>query len=172
MVTTNVIDFTERLIQKKNQNKAKRELLAAGWDIGECAGAPDSDIVMYLVDGASDAALLFGCSADNLYAASLSPVAWNDFLQAWHIVADPAFACDRKHREITMEFAMSAVHGLDEWPALFGRALEVEPGHKSHIVLLIDRNGARRPRHLILAQSNAAVLNSDSIRAIIDRYTS
>lgn len=170
MGTANVIDFTERLARKRNQNKTKRELLAAGWDIGECAEAPSSEIVMYLVDGTSEAALLFGCSADSLYAASLSPVSWRDFLQAWDIVADPAFACDRKHREITMEFAMSAVHGLEEWPALFDRAMKVEPGQKSHIVLHIVRDGTPRPQHLILAQSNAAVLNSDSIRAIIDRY--
>lgn len=167
-----IIDFTARLNQKRQHEALKERVAASGWDIDSDSETVNSDICFYIIDRVEPGVLLFGCSKENIpHPGSSEIVHWGHFVLAWDVVADPKMAYDMIHKKNTMLLALRALPSLPEWEDFQERAFTIETGKKAHILVVVDRKNLEAPLELIVAHSEAPVMNAESIQAIVDSYT-
>ena len=166
-----VIEFGPRLRKKREKAHMKKRIANAGWIIDGDVQNTDSDVVVYLMDCDEAATILYGCKkTDFPELGSKEIIEWRYFLGAWHVIADPDMGFDQKHKEVTMGFALRALPGLAEWPAIATQAFSTKPSDRAHIFVISDRDDIEGPMAIIVAHSTAPVMNTESVQAILDSY--
>lgn len=168
-----IIDFSAYLKKKQDKERLKEIINTSGWEMGisDFVQSGDSDICIYLIDTREKGILLFGChKSDFLPPGSDDIIHWGHFVLAWDVIADPEMPFDEAHKKNTMEFAVRALSGLDDWTEFSVKAFGTGPGKKAHIMVLVDRKNMEQPEELIVAHSESPVLNVESVQTIIGNY--
>lgn len=117
--------------------------------------------------------ILFGTKFDQLpIAGEKASIDWQHFVLAWDVIADPEMPFDQTHKRSTMDLSLSALGGVENWESCRKRLCGAQDNKRPHLLILIDRENMNAPRELIVAYSESRVLNTESLRAIVDSYMS
>lgn len=173
MSNNNVVDFFTHFEKKQNQQRLQEELNASGWEISDEINSTDSEVCVYLMDTKEPCVILFGTKFDQLpIAGEKASIDWQHFVLAWDVIADPEMPFDETHKRSTMDLSLSALGGVENWESCRKRLCGAQDNKRPHLLILIDRENMNAPRELIVAYSESRVLNTESLRAIVDSYMS
>lgn len=167
----NVIDFISHFKEKQKKARLTEELSASGWEITDELDSISSDVCVYLMDTKEPCVVLFGVSHAEL-SMNKDVTDWQHFVLAWDVIADPEMPFDEVHKQSTIGMFLKALSGIEDWETFRARLAGAKDNKKPHLLVLIDRENTQSPRELIVAYSEASVLNADSLHAIVNSYVS
>jgi hypothetical protein len=170
-MSNSIIDFEKHMNLKRQKEALKKIIESSGWTIDTPVDSIESDICIYLIDSKESCVVLYGCQLEQI----LSPghknnIHWGHFVLAWDVIADPRMNFDEVHKNNTIEFSLRALPGLGMWNNIEQKIKDKPDNSKAHVLVFIDRENMNAPLEVIVAYSEAAVMNGASINAIVKEY--
>lgn len=170
-MSNSIIDFEKHMNLKRQKETLKKLIESSGWTIDKPVDSIESDICIYLIDSKESCVVLYGCQLEQL----LSPghknnIHWGHFVLAWDVIADPRMNFDEVHKTNTIEFSLRALPGLGMWNDIEQKIKDKPDNARAHVLVFIDRENMNTPLEVIVAYSEAAVMNGASINAIVKEY--
>lgn len=168
---SNVIDFISHFDKKQHKQRLAEKLNASGWDITDEIDSLGSELCVYLMDTQESCVILFGTDLSSTPVTDdRDSITWQNFVLAWDVIADPEMPFDETHKQSTIDMSLKALSGIEDWETFRARLAGAKDNKKPHLLVLIDRENTQSPCELIVAYSEASVLNADSLHAIVNSY--
>lgn len=171
MSESNIIDFKSSLANKQQKERLKADIAKKGWAIDHVSST-HSDLCVYIMDSTECGIILFGCGVDKFNISSNEIIHWGHFVLSWDVIADPSMPYDSTQKITVIELLVKALPGLKNWSEVSEKISNNNNEGKAHILIIVDRKDFEQPLDIIVARSNAVVLNSKSITAILREYLS
>ncbi|NRB37926.1 MAG: hypothetical protein HRU20_05585 [Pseudomonadales bacterium] len=153
--------------EKAKQNKT---LINLGWAIDSFNIKPNKALNIYLADKNLHCLRFFNCNFNEIQSSKRNnDIRLQLFLDGWDLISHPASHATPKHQKLTFQLAKRVIAALPAWQNLHSQQRQNQLADTSHVVVLIDQHGAKKPLELILIQTAREHLSPSRIHYLLSK---